>query len=412
MDTGALPAGAHLVTQAGGTGHATPGHLAAARSRLPEMVRHALTLVACESPSHDAAALEGSAALVARVGAEIVGTAPARVGAEGGSHLAWRFGSGPRRVLLLGHHDTVWPIGTLDRLPGVVADGVLRGPGCLDMKVGIVQALTACALVAERQGLEALDGVTVLVTSDEEVGSPGSRDLVEREAAGCEAVLVLEAAGPGGALKTARKGTSAYRVRVTGRAAHAGLEPEAGINAGVELARQIPAVAALARPALGTTVTPTSGQIGTTTNTVPAHAEVWVDVRAATAQEQHRVEDDLRALTARTVGARVDVEGEINRPPMEPEMSRRLLALAQQVATGLGIRPFVGLAVGGASDGNLTAGAGVPTLDGLGGVGGGPHADDEHVDLSYLPERTALLAGMIEVLLDRAPSSHEEVSRD
>ncbi|WP_250444957.1 M20 family metallopeptidase [Actinotalea sp. C106] len=379
----------------------TAPYLAAARRRLDEILDDVRRLVDHESPSHEPTAVARSAELVAEVGTRILGRAPVTLTAQGGHHLLWRLGSGPRRVLLLGHHDTVWPLGTLERIPTSVADGVLRGPGCLDMKTGVVQALVACALVDEARqagGPDPLDGVTLLVTSDEETGSATSRAVIEAEAQGCAAVLVLEAAGPGGALKTARKGVSLYQVEVAGLAAHAGLEPEKGVNAGVELARQIPRVAALSDHQLGTTVTPTSGSIGTATNTVPAHARVAVDVRAVTTAEQQRVDREIRALEPQTPGALVTVTGGINRPPMEEGTSRDLLAMAQQVAHELGTRPVAGVAVGGASDGNFTAGLGIATLDGLGAVGDGAHADHEHVDLSYVAERTALLAGLVDRL--------------
>ena len=184
-------------------------------------------LVGCESPSADRAAVARSAAVVARVGARLLGVEPERLVVDGVTHLRWRLGAGPARVLLLGHHDTVWPVGSLARHPYGVSGGVLRGPGCFDMKAGLALALHAAAALPDRAG------VTVLVTGDEEVGSPTSRSLIEAEAAGCAAALVLEGAADGGALKTERKGTSMYAVGVTGRAAHAGLEPERGINAGV-----------------------------------------------------------------------------------------------------------------------------------------------------------------------------------
>ncbi|MFD0891785.1 M20/M25/M40 family metallo-hydrolase, partial [Streptosporangium algeriense] len=182
------------------------------------------------------------------------GAEPERVVVDGRTHLRWRFGR--PRVLLLGHHDTVWPLGSLDRLPFEVRDGVLRGPGCFDMKAGLVMAFHALA------ALDDLDGVTLLITGDEEPGSPSSRELVEDEARRCSAALVLEAAGPGGALKTERKGVSRYEVLVRGRAAHAGLEPERGVNAAVEVAHQVMAVAGLGDPALGTTVTPARLEAG------------------------------------------------------------------------------------------------------------------------------------------------------
>jgi glutamate carboxypeptidase len=207
-------------------------------------------LVTCESPSADLDAVARSADVVARVGAARLGAPPERIVLEGRTHLRWRFGAGPARVLVLGHHDTVWPIGSLVRHPYSVRDGVLRGPGCFDMKAGLAMAFHAVAALPDP------DGVTILVTGDEEIGSPTSRELIEAEAAGCAAALVLEASADGGALKTERKGVALYEVRIVGRAAHAGLEPEAGVNAAVELAHQLLAVAGLGDAARGTTVTP------------------------------------------------------------------------------------------------------------------------------------------------------------
>ncbi|RSN04909.1 glutamate carboxypeptidase [Nonomuraea sp. WAC 01424] len=349
-------------------------------------------LVRCESPSDDLAAVARSATAVAEVGAALLGAGPERIVLDGRTHLRWRFGREPR-VLLLGHHDTVWPVGSLERLPFEVRDGVLRGPGCFDMKAGLVMAFHALA------ALDDLDGVTLLVTGDEEPGSPTSRELVEDEARGCAAALVLEAAGPGGALKTERKGVSRYEVLVRGRAAHAGLEPERGVNATVEVGHQIAAVAALADPALGTTVTPTRLEAGTTVNTVPARARFEVDVRVRDAAEQRRVDAAMRALRPVLPGAGVAVGGGPNRPPLPASASRELFDRARRLADALGIGPLASVAVGGASDGNLTAGTGTPTLDGLGAVGGGAHADDEHVLVAELPGRTRLLAALVAELL-------------
>ena len=350
-------------------------------------------LVTCESPSADPAAVARSAAVVARVGERRLGVTPETLAVAGVTHLRWRFGPGPARVLLLGHHDTVWPLGTLATHPFTVTGGVLRGPGCFDMKAGLALALHAVAALPDRAG------VTVLITGDEEVGSPTSRELIEAEAAGCAAALVLEASADGGALKTERAGTGMYAVAVTGRAAHAGLEPHRGVNAAVELAHQILAVQALADPALGTTVVPTVLSAGTTVNTVPAAGEFAVDVRARGAAEQRRVDAALRALRPVVPGATLTVTGGINRPPLEAAASAALYARASAVAARLGQSPPGRASVGGASDGNFTAGAGVPTLDGLGAVGGGAHADDEHVLTGALPDRAALLTALVADLL-------------
>jgi len=357
---------------------------------LTELLDDIRELVECESPSANLAAVARSADVVARVGARRLGVEPERIVTDGRTHLCWRLGSGPSRVLVLGHHDTVWPIGSLATHPCTVEDGVLRGPGSFDMKVGLVMAFHALAGV---------DGVTLLVTGDEELGSPSSRGLIEEEACACEAALVLEASADGGALKTERKGVSLYDVRIVGRAAHAGLEPEAGVNATVELAHQVLAVSALGRPELGTTVTPTASRAGTTTNTVPAEGSFSVDVRVRTIEEQDRVDAAMRALGPVLPGAVLEVTGGPNRPPLEASSSAALFERVGELAVRLGLPAPSSAAVGGASDGNFTAGVGTPTLDGLGAVGGGAHADDEHVLVDELPGRTALLAALVADLL-------------
>ena len=374
--------------------------LAATRALLPRMTADILELVGCESPSHDRAAVARSADLIAELGTRTTGMAPERLDRDGRAHLRWRFGTGPRRVVVLAHHDTVWPVGSLATHPAEVRDGVLRGPGSFDMKTGIVQAFTAIALLAGRRpgGLDqvhGLDGLSLLVTADEEIGSPTSRELIEQEAAGCVAAFVLEAAGPGGALKTGRKGTSWYHLRITGRAAHAGLEPERGANAGIELAHRILSVVGLADTAAGTTVTPTTASAGSTANTVPAAAGLDVDVRVWSIAEQDRVDRAMQATTASVPGCSVAVEGGPNRPPMDPASGAGLFDRARSLAVLHGLGELTRMSVGGGSDGNFTAGLGVPTLDGLGACGGGAHADDEHVLLAELPGRTALLVALL-----------------
>lgn len=363
---------------------------------MADMLADIRALVECESPSVDLAAVARSAEVVARVGAAHLGVAPERIVLDGRTHLRWRLGAGPSRVLLLGHHDTVWPLGSLADHPCTVEGGVLRGPGCFDMKAGLVMAFHAAA---------GLDGVTLLVTGDEELGSPSSRELVEEEARAAGAALVLEAAADGGALKTERKGISLYEVGVVGWAAHAGLEPERGVNATLELANQVLAVSALADDQAGTTVTPTVARAGTTTNTVPSTGSFAVDVRARTRAEQDRVDRAVRALPAVLPGARVEVTGGVNRPPLEAAASAALFERVCRIASRLGLPEPMCAAVGGGSDGNLTAGVGTPTLDGLGAVGGGAHAADEHVLVDELPGRTALLRALVEELLEGASRS-------
>ena len=274
---------------------------------------------------------------------------------------------------------------------------MIRGPGTVDMKAGLVQAIHAVA--AARDGGVLLDGVCLLVTGDEEIGSPTSRALIEDEARGAAACFVLEGAGPRASLKTGRKGTSLYRVDVTGRAAHAGGEPEKGINSSVELAHLILATSVFGDASLGTTVTPTVAGAGTTTNTVPASAFLQVDVRARTKAEQDRVHRAMQALRPTLPGAVITVTGEPNRPPMEPTSGAALFERARRLALRDGMGALEATTVGGGSDGNFTAGIGVPTLDGLGAVGGGAHADDEHIVVSHLVPRTALLAALLEDIL-------------
>lgn len=373
--------------------------LGLAQARLPELIEDLERLVRCESPSADLAAVARSADVVAAVGEQRLGLRAERLVVDGCSHLALRYGTGPVRVLLLAHHDTVWPLGSLAVQPWSNRDGVIRGPGTVDMKAGLAMGVQALALLAAR-GTD-LSGACLLVTGDEEIGSLSSRSLIEDHARAARGCLVLEGAAPRGALKTGRKGTSWYRIDITGRAAHAGGEPEKGINAAVELAHLVLAVAELGRPDVGTTVTPTVAAAGTTTNTVPAAAQLQVDVRARTAAEQQRVHAQMLALTATVPGAGLTVHGGINRPPMEPAVAADLFATAVRLAEREGLGPLAQRSVGGGSDGNFTAALGVATLDGLGAVGGGAHAADEHVLVADLAPRTALLAALVEELLRR-----------
>ncbi|MEU6485404.1 M20 family metallopeptidase [Streptomyces sp. NPDC046887] len=352
-------------------------------------------LVVCESYSADHAAVARSARVVADQGGRLLGARPETLVVDGVTHVRWTFGT--PRVLLLGHHDTVWPIGSLATHPWSVERGVARGPGVFDMKAGLVLLFHALA------ALPSLDGVCVLVTGDEEVGSDTSRPLIEELARRCAATLVLEPSAPGGALKTGRKGLSHYDLTVHGRAAHAGLEPEKGVNAATELAHQILALSRIAdtvtaQAGPGTTVTPTLASAGTTTNTVPARADLSVDVRVPTAAAQQAVDRAIRALHPHHPDARLSLAGGPNRPPLDPEASRRLFARAEETALRLGLDPLRQAAVGGGSDGNFTAGVGCPTLDGLGAVGDGAHADHEHVLTATLPDRARLLAHLVGAL--------------
>jgi glutamate carboxypeptidase len=312
---------------------------------------------------------------------------------DGRTHLRGRLGPGPARVLLVGHHDTVHPIGTLARTPWSVVDGIARGPGCFDMKAGLVVMFHALASLPDR------DGVAIVISGDEEVGSPTARGLLAETAAGCRAALVAEPSADGGALKIARKGIGQYEITIRGRSAHAGLEPRLGVNATVELAHQILAIAGLATE--NTTVTPTVVCAGDTVNTVPDKALVYVDARAVTVAEQQRVDEAITGLGARLPGVRLEVRRLVGSPPLEAAASADLFRLAVEVAAARGLPAPVGTAVGGASDGNFIASLGVPTLDGLGPVGGGAHTDREHVLVGELPRSASLLAGLVAELVHR-----------
>jgi glutamate carboxypeptidase len=346
-------------------------------------------LVEVESPSHDVAALTASAGALAAQILERTGRPAVLVEGPDGPHVHWSGGAAPR-VLILGHHDTVFPLGTLAARPFSVDDGRATGPGVFDMKGGIVQAVHAVAALEPELGAQ----IEMLFTSDEEVGAGSSRALLEERARTCGNVLVLEPSAEGGAVKTARKGGGTFEVVIRGRAAHAGLEPENGRNALIEAAHQVLAISALGAPELGTTVTPTVAHSGTADNVVPAEARIRVDVRIMQLSEGPRVERAMRALAPVTPDVTLEVLGRVGRPPMPTESSATLYPLAEKVQPGIG-----GVAVGGSSDGNFTAALGIPTLDGLGAVGGGAHADHEWIDVTAMPARVALLVGILRGIL-------------
>lgn len=346
-----------------------------------------------ESPSLERDCLRRSAHFLAELMTRVLGTPPTIVDSDRGPHVHWKGGS-DAKVLVVGHHDTVFPLGTVARRPFSRDGNVGRGPGIFDMKAGIVQAIYGVAAVKEWYHTE------ILITADEEVGSHASRALLEERAKATGAVLVLEPSADGGALKIARKGTGTFTVNVAGRASHAGLEPEKGINALVELAAQIPRIVALAKPELGTTVTPTVAKAGTADNVVPDSATLAVDVRCVVPEEKDRLEREMSRLTATLAGAKIEVSGGMNRPPLHESMTRELYAVAEKVARNYGIAGVQGVAVGGGSDGNITAAVGVRTLDGLGAVGGGAHAETEHVRLDLMPERAALVAGLVQAIVN------------
>jgi glutamate carboxypeptidase len=361
------------------------------------------TLVRIESPSDDKAAVDRCMDALALLAAE-AGARIDRVAVAGaGDHLRLAFGpppgSGTARLLLLGHADTVWPLGTLEAMPVARRDGMLHGPGVYDMKAGLVIGLQALRVL--RASLSA--SVVFLITSDEEVGSATSRALIEAEAAAADAVLVLEpalegAAPPMGGVKIGRKGVGEFRLEVTGVPAHAGLEPEKGASAVQELARQLIAVEGLACPERGTTINAGVIAGGTRGNVVAEHASATLDVRITGMDEATRIEQALTHLVPVDGRTTLRVSGRVDRPPLEPSPAgQRLYDRVAAIAAALG-HPLPAGSVGGASDGNFTAALGIATIDGLGAVGGGAHARHEHVRIDALPLRAALLAGLIDAL--------------
>jgi glutamate carboxypeptidase len=347
-------------------------------------------LVMVESPSADIAATSACASELAGIGSVLLGEKPERLEVDGRVHLRWSFGAKPG-VMVVGHFDTVWPLGTTQRWPFNVSDRHATGPGVFDMKAGLVQALYAVASLPNPAGVE------LLFTSDEELGSITSQPVIEALAREVSAALILEPSR-GGALKVARKGVSFYHLHFTGAAAHAS-DPKRGANALLEMANQVGALQQMARPELGTTLTPTLASAGTTQNTVPASAYAYIDVRVATVEEQARVDQEIRALAPADARIELSVGGGPNRPPLPVEASRDLFARAQLCAGALGIDlPAEGAEVGGGSDGNFTAAIGTPTLDGLGAIGDHAHAEGEFVEVDRMPERAALLAALIEDL--------------
>jgi glutamate carboxypeptidase len=362
------------------------------------MLASLASLVHHESPSKDKPALDLMAReLMSRF--EALGAETKLIAnADAGDHLRVHVDGAPEGsqapALVLCHFDTVWPTGTLANQPFHVESGRAYGPGIYDMKASLV--LVESALDALRAlGLRPPRPVLALFTSDEETGSATSRRWIEEEAKRSAYVLVMEPPLSDGRLKTARKGVGAFTVEVEGRPAHAGVEPEKGISAVLELAHQIVRLHALADPASGTTVNVGVIAGGTASNVVPAKAMARVDVRVTSQAEARRIEAAMRSLEPQIAGARVSTSGSVYRPPMQrtPQVAS-LYERVRRVGRSLGLDLGEG-ATGGASDGNFTAALGVPTLDGLGTQGDGAHAIYEHIIIDSLPERAALLACLL-----------------
>jgi glutamate carboxypeptidase len=351
-------------------------------------------LVAIESPSDDPVAVNRCGAeLASRL--EAIGGAVTRIpSATAGEHLRVGFGSGDRQILLLGHFDTVWPVGQIARMPLKREGGRLYGPGVFDMKAGIGLATLATRALVDH-GLPGNTRIVMMWTTDEEIGSTTSRALIETEATKSSAVLVFEPSLPGGALKTSRKGVGQFEMIATGVSAHAGLDPGKGVSAIRELARQIIAIDSLQDPANGVTITVGTISGGTRVNVVPADARAVIDARAVTRADADRVQRAMRALTAQIPGATLSVTGGFERPPLErtPDVVK-LFEQAKAVAADIGVRLEEGSA-GGGSDGNFTAAIGIPTLDGFGAIGDGAHAIHEHVEIDTLVPRAATITGLL-----------------
>jgi glutamate carboxypeptidase len=356
------------------------------------MVHRLADLVNHESPAGEVGYLADCAELLSAWGGEVFGRPPQWILTDGLPHLLWA--ASDQRVLLLGHYDTVWPAGTLADWPFSIEAGIASGPGVCDMKAGIVQMFAALRNVAD------ISRVGVLLTCDEEHGSVTSRELIERQAGRSGAVLVCEPSTPPGALKIARRGGSAYRLNVQGRAAHAGIDPHRGVNATVEVAHQVLALRSLgAATSDGTSVTPTTLSAGTTSNTVPEQATVCVDVRAWTRDELDRIDQVIRGLTPHHPEAVLTVAGGVNRYPLTTDATMRLYELARLAAAEAGLPVPAADHAPGASDANFTGALGVATLDGLGAVGGNAHARGEYVEVDRMSERSALLAALIDRLV-------------
>lgn len=369
--------------------------LAGARRKERALIDLARQLVLSESPSDEKPAVDACAALAAAYGKSIGGTVKLHRQKAVGHVLEMRFGPefrAAKPVLLLGHLDTVWPVGSLRAMPWKAQEGRLWGPGVLDMKAGVAMAFTAIELLDEAGLLNR--EIILLLNSDEEIGSPASRPITERLARGSAAVYVLEPA-QGLAYKTARKGTANWRLEVKGVGAHAGVDFEKGANALLELAHAIETVSGWTNVQRGLTVSVGVAGGGTQTNVIPSEAWAEVDVRFVRRGDGPRIERKFAALPAIDKRCTLTITGGINRPPMERsrrtvELYRKARMLAAELGFALGEA-----STGGGSDGNFTAALGVPTLDGMGAVGEGAHARRESVFIEHLAPRTALLAAML-----------------
>jgi len=372
--------------------------LAVARRKQLSLIALTRELVKAESPSDNKAAVDACVALAAARGRQLGGRVKIYRQPDFGNVLELRFGQrkpatrGQKPIMLLGHLDTVWPLGTLKTMPCRVSNGRLWGPGTLDMKAGVAMAFTALELLTEAGLLQR--EIVLLLNGDEEIGSPVSRPITEKIARSCSAVYVLEPA-QGLAYKTARKGIGNWRVEVEGVAAHAGVDFEKGANAILELARVIEKVSGWSDLKRGLTLSVGVAGGGTKSNVIPAHAWAEVEARIVRRADGARIARKFAGLKSTDPRCTLTVTGGFNRPPMERSSGTvRLFRQAQALAKDIGFA-LDEAATGGGSDGNFTAAIGIPTLDGMGAVGEGAHARHESVLLDHLAPRTALLAAML-----------------
>jgi len=346
-------------------------------------------LVRCQSPTSDLLACQAVINLAAEIASEVLNQ-PAQIREIENRPVFW-WGDANPEIILLTHLDTVWPMDSFTPI-WEIKDNRITGPGVFDMKAGFIQALYALRGVS--------GSVALIATTDEESGSHSSKKLIEDLSRNARAVLVFEASMDG-AVKIGRKGSADFKVTVTGKAAHAGLEPEKGINASTELSQLVLQITKLENPEFGTTVVPTTMTSGSTTNTVPALASVDVDVRSYKAAELNRISAALTALVPQNLEAKITVTGQINRPPLELTSTQSLFERAKKVNADLGRPPLVGVSVGGVSDGNFAAAVGAPTLDGLGAIGGGAHAQGEWVRADSIDSQITFINALITDLIER-----------
>lgn len=377
--------------------HNTSRYLQFFQQHQHEMLELTQNMVEIESPSDNKAAVDKMGAFLVQEFQKLGAVVKAHATKDYGDHLQIEFKgtSGQKPIMLLGHFDTVWPMGTLANMPFRMEGGRAFGPGILDMKAGIAMMMFALRVLKESQTSHR--PVTIFLDTDEEVGSESSRPITEAIARECEAVLVLEPAqGPQGFLKTSRKGVGDFTIRVHGRASHSGVDFEKGQSAIIELARQILEVTKFIDLSRGITVNPGVIQGGTRSNVVAAEAWAEVDIRVTRMADKADLEQKFASLRPFNPQCKLEITGGLNRPPMERTPGTvRLLEMAQGLARDLGME-LGESSTGGGSDGNFTSALGIPTLDGLGAVGEGAHAVNESIQLDEAPRRTAVLAGLIE----------------